>query len=115
MKKRPLTPAIRRLLAHALASGGAWRPSDRAPGKIYRETVEAAEARVLVAIERNRDGEITSATITPFGRSEMGADVISDEAHKFKGTAAESRERLQRYVAVTGSRGFVISAGETLG
>jgi hypothetical protein len=76
MKKRSLTPAIRRLLAHALGSSGTWLASEITPYRIALQAVEAADKRGLVAIERTRDGEISGARITARGREEMGADLV---------------------------------------
>lgn len=69
MKKRSLTPAIRRLLAHAIECGGAWLASD--PVRVYRAAVLAAERRGLVTVEREH-GAIDSAIVTTRGRAEMG-------------------------------------------
>ena len=64
---KTLSPAVREFLVHCIECEG-WLSDD--PVRIPLSTVEAAERRGLVVVERF-DGRITSARITARGRAEF--------------------------------------------
>lgn len=64
-----LTPAIRELLVHCLECGGSWLRDD--PVRVLLATVEAAERRGVVKIERLPNGTIENCSITELGRTEF--------------------------------------------
>lgn len=67
MTRRSLSPAVRELLVHCIECEG-WLAAD--PVRVLVATVEAAERRGLVLVER-REGAIAAATITAQGRADM--------------------------------------------
>lgn len=64
-----LSPAVRKLLVHAIECDGAWMECD--PIRMAESTVKAAERRGLVVVERTKGGELSCVTITAKGRAEL--------------------------------------------